>query len=107
MPIKYTENYPVDWPAIALAIKDANDWRCQSCNIQCRRPNEPFQTHARALTVAHVDHDYDNLEIFVACLCSVCHLRMDASFGMAHRRRNERWRRFRAGQMAWNWGAED
>lgn len=105
MPIKYTENYPVNWPEIVLAIKEANHYICQACDKQCRGPQEPFQTHARALTIAHVDQDYDGAEIFVACLCSVCHLKMDARFSGLFRRRNERWRRHRAGQLAWAWAA--
>jgi hypothetical protein len=99
MPIKYVENYPQDWPAIALAVKEANGWQCQACDKLCRRPDQPFETHARALTIAHYEHDYDSAEIFVACLCSVCHLRLDARFSGRFRRRNERWRRFRAGQL--------
>lgn len=105
MPIKYTENYPVDWAQLAIHVKEANGYVCQACDKQCRRPGEPFQTHARALTVAHVDHDYDSPEIFVAALCSVCHLKMDATHSGRFRRRNENWRRQRAGQLAWGWAA--
>lgn len=32
--------YPKDWDAIARAIKDAADWKCQQCGRPCRRPGE-------------------------------------------------------------------
>lgn len=48
MPIKYTENYPIEWPSLALEIKEANRWICQACNKRCRQPGEPFITHRRA-----------------------------------------------------------
>jgi hypothetical protein len=102
MPSKYKENYPQDWPAIALAVKEANDWTCQACDTQCTRPGEAYDRR-RILTVAHLFHDYDGPEIFVACLCVVCHFHFDRGLGGRFRRRNERWRRQRAGQQAWPW----
>lgn len=98
-PIKYTENYPDDWPAIALAVKDANGYVCQMCGQQCTRPGEPYDRR-RILTVAHLEHDYDGPEIFVAPICVICHFHYDAGLGARFRRRNERWRRSRAGQLS-------
>ncbi len=80
MPMQ-SERYPVDWAEIALAIKDACGRQCQECGRQCRRPGEPFDTHRRTLTVAHLwpeDHAPDAPIVFVAALCSGCHLRVDA-----------------------------
>lgn len=105
MPIKYTENYPVDWHALAFDIKEANEWTCQMCDKPCRTPGAVFDTFRLELTVAHVDHDYGGAEIFLACLCSVCHMKMDARHSGYFRRRNDRWRRLRAGQLAWGWAA--
>jgi hypothetical protein len=96
-------NYPENWPELAAEIKAANHYICASCGVECRQ--DPSDRSKPVLTVAHVDQDYASPEIYVACLCAVCHLRMDAPFGMAHRRRNERWRRERAGQMTWAWAA--
>src|SRR5687768_857231 len=55
--------YPIDWHEIALAIKEAVDWQCQQCEVQCRRPGEPFDSHRRTLTVAHWDHNLDAKEV--------------------------------------------
>lgn len=105
MPIKYRENYPPDWPTIAAFVRAANGYICQMCNRQCTRPGEAYDRR-RILTVAHVDHDYDGAEIFVAALCVVCHFHVDRGLCWRFRRRNEHWRRRRAGQMtlALEWG---
>lgn len=50
------ERYPKNWDAIARDVKDRADWKCQRCGKQCRRPGEPFDTHKRTLTVAHLNH---------------------------------------------------
>jgi hypothetical protein len=101
-PSKYHENYPVDWPAIADLVKSANDYICQMCGRQCTRPGEAYDRR-RILTVAHLDHDYDGAEIFVAALCVVCHFHLDRGLGGRFRRRNDRWRRMRAGQLCMGW----
>lgn len=103
-PIKYHENYPDQWGEIALLIKDANGWQCQMCGQQCTRPGEPYDRR-RVLTVAHLEHDYDGPEIFVACICVLCHFEHDRGLGQIFRRRNERWRRQRSGQMVFGWAA--
>ena len=71
--------YPKDWDGIALDVKERADWKCQFCGKQCRRPGEPFDTHKRTLTVAHMNHkpmdiNPENLK----ALCAPCHLRYDA-----------------------------
>jgi hypothetical protein len=101
-PSKYQENYPNQWEEIAALIKESNGYVCQMCGQQCTRPGEPYDRR-RVLTVAHVDHDYFGPEIFVACLCVVFHFHYDAGMGARFRRRNERWRRLRAGQQVWPW----
>lgn len=88
MPMQ-TERYPVDWKAIAHAVKSACGWQCQLCGKQCRRPWETFDTHERTLTVAHLwpeNHAPDAPEVFVAALCAPCHLQFDAP-RKAHERR--------------------
>ena len=87
------ERYPEDWDAIAFVVKDAADWQCQECNMQCRRPGEPFDTHRRTLTCAHIwpeNHAPDAPVVCVAALCSRCHLRFDASRKAAQRRQRAR-----------------
>ena len=98
MPSKYKENYPEDWNEFAALVKEANHYVCQLCGTQCTRPGEPYDRR-RILTVAHLEHDYDSPEIVVAAICVVCHFDLDRGLGGRFRRRNERWRRLRAGQL--------
>jgi hypothetical protein len=95
-----TDRYPADWDAIALAIKEAAQWRCQDCGMQCRRPHEPFDTHKRTMSVAHLNHDpadcrHENL----AAWCSACHLRYDAPMHAIHAAETRRRKKVAAGQM--------
>lgn len=91
--------YPVEWPQIVLDIKEANDWRCQQCGRQCRRPGELWLGWEYELTVAHVMQDYDAPEVFVAPLCVPCHFRHDAPYSWLARRRWQRDRQANAGQL--------
>ena len=89
--------YPDDWEAIATAIKEAADWRCQRCGRQCRRPGEVFDTHRRTLTVHHLDGEPENCtDGNLTVLCSGCHLRADAAMHARHARET---RARRTGQM--------
>ncbi len=73
------ERYPKDWERIAFEIKEAAGWKCEQCGKQCRKPGEPFDTHKRTLTVAHMDHTPENMERGnLKALCAPCHLRYDA-----------------------------
>lgn len=99
MPMRL-ELYPQEWNEIARAVKSACDWQCQECGLQCRRPGEPFDTHRRTLTVAHLwpeDHAPDAPIVFVAALCARCHLRADAE-RKARDRRAKQAKRLQAGQ---------
>lgn len=73
------ERYPEDWETISLAVKQAADWKCESCGKECRRPGEPHTTHKETLTVAHLNHTPEcrEPEMLVA-LCAPCHLAYDA-----------------------------
>jgi hypothetical protein len=82
------ERYPTNWREIAKAVKDSADWVCSICGKQCRRPGEPFDTHRRTLTVAHLDHDPENPKARLAAMCAPCHLRYDAPRKAAARRVN-------------------
>lgn len=73
------KRYPPNWKQIALGIKEKADWKCQKCGLQCRRPGEPFDTHRRTLTVAHLDHTPENVEESnLMAMCAKCHLKYDA-----------------------------
>lgn len=85
------KRYPKNWDEIARKVKDEADWKCEHCGKQCRRPGEPFDTHRRTLTVAHMNHipedcSRENLK----ALCSVCHLRYDATHHAETRKRKAR-----------------
>lgn len=86
MPVDWTK-YPSNWKEIAFRIKRAVGWKCEECGKQCRRPEEPFDTHKRTLTVSHQNHDTtDNRRENLKALCAPCHLRYDAEYKAAKRR---------------------
>ena len=78
MPID-RKKYPANWEKLSRIVKDEADWKCEECGMQCRRPGEPFDTHKRTLTVAHLNHrPWDCRRENLKALCSGCHLRYDA-----------------------------
>ncbi len=84
------KRYPANWDEIARRVKDEADWKCEVCGRQCRRPGEPFDTHRRTLTVAHLDHTPENCERSnLKAMCPACHLRYDAAQHAESRRRNK------------------
>lgn len=83
--------YPKDWDKIALDVKERANWKCQFCGKQCRKPGEPFDTHTRTLTVAHMDHRPMNIKPDnLKALCAPCHLRYDAQHHAETRRAKRR-----------------
>lgn len=85
------ERYPSNWKQIAFDIKNRADWKCEGCGMQCRRPGEPFDTHRRTLTVAHLNHiPEDCRPENLKALCSACHLRYDAKIHAQHRKEKAR-----------------
>lgn len=72
------KRYPINWKEIALQVKERANWICEKCKKQCRKPNERFDTHARTLTVAHINHvPEDCSESNLIALCAGCHLHYD------------------------------
>lgn len=82
--------YPIHWKTIANEVKRKAEWKCQMCGKQCRKPGEPFDTHKRTLTVAHLNHKPEDVrpENLMA-MCAPCHLRYDAKHH-AETRKNRR-----------------
>ena len=79
MPVDWSR-YPDNWNEIAEKIKIEADWQCECCGKQCRRPQEPFDTHKRTATVAHCNHiESDCCPENLACMCAPCHLRYDSN----------------------------
>jgi hypothetical protein len=70
--------YPPNWDEIALEIKEQAGWKCEKCGKQCRFPDDPFDTHKRTLTVAHINHvEMDCRSENLVALCAGCHLAYD------------------------------
>lgn len=85
------ERYPSDWKSIAFAVKEKARWVCQKCGKQCRKPGEPFDTHKRTLTVAHLNHTPEDVRIEnLMAMCAPCHLRYDAQHHGETRKRKKR-----------------
>lgn len=85
------DRYPKDWKKIAFSIKEKAGWICQKCGKQCRKPGEPFDTHKRTLTVAHLNHIPEDMRLEnLKALCAPCHLRYDADHHAETRRKKAR-----------------
>lgn len=84
------KRYPSNWKQLALAIKEKAQWKCQVCGMQCRKPGEPFDTHRRTLTVAHLDHTPENVsDDNLMAMCPKCHLRYDAQQHVESRKKRK------------------
>lgn len=75
-----TSRYPKNWPKIALAIKEREDWHCYRCGVRGLRPGEKLISAKRRAFLIQVHHwdcnpANNSLENLVA-LCTVCHLHM-------------------------------
>ena len=89
MPVDWSK-YPANWKAIALAVKEKAGWRCERCAKQCRRPGEPFDTHKRTLTVAHLNHiEMDCRPENLEAMCAPCHLQYDVVHHIETRWKNK------------------
>ena len=122
--------YPKNWHTIANNVKNSAKWRCQDCEKPCRMQGErledfidriSFEWHCIliedcdeeygyqlkpgrfVLTVAHLNHDpSDNSPGNLRALCSVCHLRHDASHHARSRKSNRFKRLENNGQLNLN-----
>lgn len=74
---KSTGEYPDNWKEIALAVKDAADWKC----VRCGHRHEPETGYT--LTVHHLDIDPSNCAWWnLAALCQRCHLHIQGKVVM-------------------------
>ena len=70
------DGYPIEWPSISLAIREAVNWRCQACGVECNRPGE--KSDKPQLTVAHLNHiKADVRPGNLKALCWSCHKKQD------------------------------
>ncbi len=68
--------YPANWRAIARQCKERAGWKCIKCQVQQGAQRVSIWTGNRYtvyLQAAHVDHDPDNPEPRLACVCPSCH----------------------------------
>ncbi len=74
-PIINAKGYPQNWSAIATALKEWADWKCEHCNT----PHNPPAGYC--LTVHHLNGDKTNcaFENLLAC-CQRCHLHIQARY---------------------------
>mgnify|MGYP003432626583 CR=1 len=99
MPMDRTK-YPADWDEIARAIKEQAGWKCEQCTLQCRYPDEKFDTHRRTLTVAHINHvEMDCRPENLVALCPKCHLAYDQARKVMQRLARKRIKAFADGKM--------
>lgn len=74
---KSISNYTEDWPAIALAVKNAAGWKC----VRCGHAHEPETGYC--LTVHHLTIDPANNRWWnTAALCQRCHLQIQSKVVM-------------------------
>ena len=70
--------YPANWKDLATACKQRAGWRCEECGA------------TEHLGAAHVNHDPENPNPELRCLCWPCHTRYDAATGANHPGKNQR-----------------
>lgn len=100
MPIRPEDKqrYPVNWPQISRAVKEAAGWRCE-CAGECGRDHgrpcgkahgEPgCKSGAKiVLTTAHLDHTPEHCDpANLRAWCQACHLAYDRDHHAATRAR--------------------
>jgi hypothetical protein len=57
MPTTPTSRYSPDWPKIAFAIKEREDWHCHRCGIQCLRPGDRLFTPKQRANLPWIIHE--------------------------------------------------
>lgn len=74
---KSVGEYPSDWDDIALALKEAHDWKCERCG----HAHDVESGHV--LTVHHLLPDKSLcLKWNLVVLCQRCHLSVQARFNL-------------------------
>jgi 5-methylcytosine-specific restriction endonuclease McrA len=73
--------YPDNWGEISFQVKEAAQWRCAKCGIQCLRPGDDVsflsksERTAITLVVHHANYTpEDNRIENLIPLCTICHL---------------------------------
>ncbi len=83
------KKYPKHWELIAKTCKEKAGWRCGSCLVKQheeRISKRTGLTYPVYLHAAHADHDPDNPDPRLICLCPTCHAIFDSDFRVRQRR---------------------
>lgn len=82
--------YPKNWDELSLACKERAGWCCEDCGVrqkETRIGKISGKEYVVYLSACHVNHDPENPDAQLACLCQACHLKMD---GLQHARVKKR-----------------
>lgn len=122
------KRYPKNWNQIATKIKDKANWHCEKCDRPCRQPGESWENledrlgeqwslyetveddefgfvevpkfHRFTMSVSHLNHiPEDCRPENLKALCSVCHLRYDATYHAQSVKANRYKKREAVGQL--------
>jgi len=74
--------YPPNWPELAQACKERAGWQCEHCGVKqhqivISRRGIPYFIYLHA---AHKNHDRQNPDPELLCLCISCHARLDYQY---------------------------
>lgn len=99
------ENYPDDWEALSIRIRDRALWMCEGspaypdCRAAQNRPH-PITGSRVILTVGHLDHDTThNDPANLRAWCQRCHLTHDAKHHAKNAAITRRERQIENGQV--------
>ena len=75
----YRKRYPPSWERLAQACKERAGWQCEHCGVEQYALVESHKgmPYIIYLHAAHKNHDQDNPEPELLCLCISCHARYD------------------------------
>ena len=82
------KQYPKNWEQLARQCKEQAGKRCEFCRIRngaerlSKRTGEPYTVYLHA---AHANHDIDNPNPILLCLCPTCH----GTYDYRHRMRQQ------------------
>src|SRR5882724_9126690 len=70
-------NYPKDWKKKALECKNAAGWKCEKCKIEQGTLCISWAGNERNvyMVAAHPNHDPQNPNAELVCVCPRCHWR--------------------------------
>jgi len=97
------ERYPGNWDEIAKERKEQAGWSCDHCGAkqgETKWGSTSKRFYTVLLAAAHLDHDTSNPDARLAVLCQPCHLKYDGKQHWRTRRKNEREKQERAGQLS-------